>query len=162
VLGRPDGGLIAGEGVVVTGPGPIGLMGVGVAKSLGATPVILTGTCERRLQIGRRLGADHIVNVTEEDPVEAIARITAGRGVQYVLECSGAPAALDKSARMVNRRGRICLAAFPHEKVLVHLIPTASGSRRPRRPQPLAELRLPTALASCSSARCPNASVPRI
>jgi L-iditol 2-dehydrogenase len=41
------GGLIAGEGVVVTGPGPIGLMGVGVAKSLGATPVILTGTRER-------------------------------------------------------------------------------------------------------------------
>jgi len=94
------GGLIAGESVVVTGPGPIGLMGVGVAKLLGATPVILTGTRERRLQIGRRLGADHIVNVTEEDPVEAIARITGGRGVQYVLECSGAPAALDQSARM--------------------------------------------------------------
>ena len=115
------GGLIAGESVVVTGPGPIGLMGVGVAKSLGATPVILTGTRERRLQIGRRLGADHIVNVTEEDPVEAIARITGGRGVQYVLECSGAPAALDQSARMVKRGGRICLAAFPHEKVLVDL-----------------------------------------
>jgi len=115
------GGLIAGESVVVTGPGPIGLMGVGVAKSLGATPVILTGTRERRLQIGRRLGADHIVNVTEEDPVEAIARITGGRGVQYVLECSGAPAALDQSVRMVKRGGRICLAAFPHEKVLVDL-----------------------------------------
>src|SRR5262249_54423540 len=109
------GGLVAGESVVVTGPGPIGLMGVGVAKSLGATPVILTGTRERRLQIGRRLGADHIVNVTEEDPVEAIARITGGKGVQYVLECSGAPAALDQSARMVNRGGRICLAAFPHD-----------------------------------------------
>ena len=115
------GGLIAGESVVVTGPGPIGLMGVGVSKSLGATPVILTGTRERRLQIGRRLGADHIVNVTEEDPVEAIARITGGRGVQYVLECSGAPAALDQSALMVKRGGRICLAAFPHEKVLVDL-----------------------------------------
>ena len=38
------GGIIAGEGVVVIGPGPIGLMGVGVAKALGAQPVILTGT----------------------------------------------------------------------------------------------------------------------
>src|SRR5213076_2195581 len=38
------GGVIAGEGVVVIGPGPIGLMGVGVAKALGASPVILTGT----------------------------------------------------------------------------------------------------------------------
>ena len=41
------GGIIAGEGVVVTGPGPIGLMGVGVAKALGAQPVILTGTRQR-------------------------------------------------------------------------------------------------------------------
>src|ERR1700686_5197072 len=46
------GGIIAGEGVVVTGPGPIGLMGVGVAKSLGAQPVILTGTRQRRLGRG--------------------------------------------------------------------------------------------------------------
>src|SRR5437764_507493 len=38
------GGIIAGEPVVVIGPGPIGLMGVGVAKALGAQPVILTGT----------------------------------------------------------------------------------------------------------------------
>ena len=52
------GGIIAGEGVVVTGPGPIGLMGVGVAKALGAAPVILTGTRERRLEMGKRLGAD--------------------------------------------------------------------------------------------------------
>ena len=37
------GGLIAGQTVVVMGPGPIGLMGVGVAKALGAQPVILTG-----------------------------------------------------------------------------------------------------------------------
>src|SRR5215467_5313338 len=82
------GGIIAGEGVVVTGPGPIGLMGVGVAKALGAQPVILTGTRSRRLEMGRRLGADHVVNVNEEDPVEAVQRITGGKGVQYVLECS--------------------------------------------------------------------------
>jgi len=52
------GGIIAGEGVVVIGPGPIGLMGVGVAKALGAQPVILTGTRDRRLEMGKR-PADH-------------------------------------------------------------------------------------------------------
>src|SRR6516162_2220770 len=115
------GGIIAGEGVVVVGPGPIGLMGVGVAKALGAQPVILTGTRERRLEIGRRLGADEIVNVTREEPVAAVERITRGKGVQYVLECSGAPNALDEAARMVNRGGRICLAAFPADPVPVDL-----------------------------------------
>jgi L-iditol 2-dehydrogenase len=115
------GGIIAGEGVVVTGPGPIGLMGVGVAKALGAQPVILTGTRERRLDMGRRLGADAVVNVTKEDAVEAVHRITRGKGVQYVLECSGAPNALNEAAKMVNRGGRICLAAFPADPVLVDL-----------------------------------------
>jgi len=115
------GGIIAGEGVVVTGPGPIGLMGVAVAKALGAQPVILTGTRDRRLEMGKRLGADEVVNVTREDPVKAVQRITKGKGVQYLLECSGAANALNEAARMVNRGGRICLAAFPSEPVPVDL-----------------------------------------
>src|SRR5271170_6630570 len=115
------GGIIAGEGVVVIGPGPIGLMGVAVAKALGAQPVILTGTRDSRLDMGKKLGADHVVNVSREDPVEAVMRITGGKGVNYVLECSGAPNALNEAGRMVNRGGRICLAAFPHQPVMVDL-----------------------------------------
>jgi len=115
------GGVIAGEPVVVVGPGPIGLMGVGVAKALGAQPVILTGTRDSRLEMGKKLGADHVVNVSREDPVEAVMRITGGKGVNYVLECSGAANALNEAGRMVNRGGRICLAAFPHEPVMVDL-----------------------------------------
>jgi L-iditol 2-dehydrogenase len=115
------GGIIAGEGVVVVGPGPIGLMGVAVAKALGAQPVILTGTRDKRLEMGRLLGADATVNVGREDAVEAVQRITGGKGVQYVLECSGAANAVNEAARMVNRGGRICLAAFPHEAVPVDL-----------------------------------------
>lgn len=109
------GGLIAGESIVVTGPGPIGLLGVAVAKALGASPVILTGTRDNRLATGRELGADHVVNVRKEDPVEAVRRILGGRGADYVLECSGAPGAIDQAGRMLNRGGKICLAAFPHE-----------------------------------------------
>ncbi len=115
------GGVIAGEPVVVVGPGPIGLMGVGVAKALGAQPVILTGTRDGRLEMGKKLGADHVVNVGREDPVEAVMRLTGGKGVNYVLECSGAPNALNEAGRMVTRGGRICLAAFPHEPVMVDL-----------------------------------------
>jgi threonine dehydrogenase-like Zn-dependent dehydrogenase len=115
------GGLIANESVVVTGPGPIGLLAVGVAKSLGAWPVILTGTRDNRLQIGTELGADHVVNVTREDPVEAVRRLNGGKGVDYVVECSGAPNAVNEAARMLNRGGKICLAAFPHEAVPVDI-----------------------------------------
>jgi L-iditol 2-dehydrogenase len=113
------GGLLAGESVVVTGPGPIGLLGVGVAKALAADPVILTGTRDNRLEIGRKLGADHVINVRNEDAVAGVKRILGGKGADYGLECSGATNALNEAMLMVNRGGKICLAAFPHEKVPV-------------------------------------------
>lgn len=122
------GGLIAGEGLVVTGPGPIGLMSVAVGKALGAKPVILTGTRDSRLNLGARLGADHVINIRKENPVEAVRRITGGKGVHYVMECSGADNALNEAMDMVNRGGRICLAAFPGERVPVDLVKLARNN----------------------------------
>jgi L-iditol 2-dehydrogenase len=115
------GGLIAGESVAVIGPGPIGLLGVAVAKALGAAPVLLTGTRDNRLKIGRELGADHVINARGEDPVAAVRRLNGGKGVDYVLECSGAADAVNEAVHMVNRGGRVCLAAFPHEKVPIDI-----------------------------------------
>ena len=119
------GGLVAGDSVVVTGPGPIGLLGVAVAKALGAKPVILTGTRDNRLEIGSRLGADYVLNVRNEDVVAKIKEYTNGIGADFVLECSGAANALNEAGQMVNRGGKICLAAFPHEDVpvdVMHLV----------------------------------------
>jgi len=116
------GGLVAGESVVVTGPGPIGLLGVAVAKAMGAQPVILTGTRDNRLQIGIDLGADDVINIRNEpDVVEAVKRRNGGKGVDYVLECSAAPNAVADAVRMVNRGGKVCLAAFPHDPALVDI-----------------------------------------
>jgi L-iditol 2-dehydrogenase len=109
------GGLVAGESVVVTGPGPIGLMAVAVAKALGAQPVILTGTRDNRLEMGKKLGADYVINVRNDDPVKKVRELTGGKGVDYVVECSAAANGINEAAQMVNRGGRICLAAFPHE-----------------------------------------------
>jgi L-iditol 2-dehydrogenase len=115
------GGLVAGESVVVTGPGPIGLMAVAVAKALGASPVFLTGTRDNRLKIGLDLGADHVINARNEDAVEAVRRLNGGNGVDYVVECSGADDAVNEAARMLNRGGKICLAAFPHQPAAIDI-----------------------------------------
>ena len=66
------GGLVAGESVVVIGPGPIGLLAVAVAKALGASPVILTGTRNKRLALGQELGADRVVNIADENAVDVV------------------------------------------------------------------------------------------
>ena len=115
------GGLVAGESVVVTGPGPIGLMGAAVAKAMGAQPVILTGTRDNRLEIGRKLGADHVINVRNENAVEKVRELTGGKGVDYVIECAGAPSGINEAAQMVNRGGKVCLAAFPSSEAEVDI-----------------------------------------
>jgi L-iditol 2-dehydrogenase len=119
------GGLVAGESVVVIGPGPIGLLAVAVAKALGAGPVILTGTRNKRLAIGRELGADRVVNINDEDAVEVVKKLTGGIGADYVVECAGTEATINQAIHMTNRGGQICLAAFPHDPVkmdLAHLV----------------------------------------
>jgi threonine dehydrogenase-like Zn-dependent dehydrogenase len=117
--------LVATAGTAMyglTGPGPIGLLGVAVAKALGAHPVILTGTRDNRLQIGKELGADYVVNIRKEpDVVEAVKKLNGGKGVDYVVECSAAPNGFNDAIKMVNRGGKVCLAAFPHEDAPVDI-----------------------------------------
>ncbi|MCH1428750.1 MAG: zinc-binding dehydrogenase [Alphaproteobacteria bacterium] len=110
------GGLVAGESVVVIGPGPIGLLAVAVAKSLGASPVILVGTRENRLEIGRKLGADIILNAKQVD-VEAEVKAITGKGADYVIDCAGSEETVNQSVHMTNRGGKVCLAAFPKNAV---------------------------------------------
>jgi len=116
------GGLIAGESIVVIGPGPIGLLGVAVAKALGAGPVILVGTRDSRLEIGKKLGADYVLNINnEKNIVQSVKSIAGDKGVDYVVECAGTEQALNDAIMMTNRGGKICLAAFPHEPVKINI-----------------------------------------
>ncbi len=122
------GGLVAGESVVVIGPGPIGLLAVAVAKALGASPVILSGTRNNRLSIGKELGADRTININEEDAVAIVRELTGGLGADYVIECAGTEATIDQAIRMTNRGGKICLAAFPHEPVTLDIAQLAKNN----------------------------------
>ncbi|QIZ82597.1 zinc-binding dehydrogenase [Thalassovita gelatinovora] len=110
------GGLVAGESVVVIGPGPIGLLAVAVAKALGASPVILIGTRESRNAIGQKLGADHVIDARSEDVVARVKELT-GKGADYVVDCAGTETTVNQAVHMTNRGGRICLAAFPKSAV---------------------------------------------
>ena len=114
------GGLVAGESVVVIGPGPIGLLAVAVAKSLGASPVILVGTRDNRNEIGLQLGADIVINPSIENAVERVKELT-GKGADYVVDCAGNETTVNDAIHMTNRGGRVCLAAFPKNPVMFDL-----------------------------------------
>lgn len=106
------GGYIAGDTVLVIGPGPIGLMSVQLAKALGAETVILSGTRDNRLELGKRLGADYTINVKNEDIVEKVKEITGGLGADLVLEGAGGDTSLQQALECCRKAGKISILAF--------------------------------------------------
>jgi L-iditol 2-dehydrogenase len=106
------GGYITGETVLVQGPGPIGLMAVQLCKALGAERVILSGTRDERLALGRTLGADFTVNVRRENLNARMQEITGGKGADSVLECAGGPTSMQEALENVKRGGRIGVVAW--------------------------------------------------
>ncbi len=106
------GGYIPGDTVVVVGPGPIGLMSVQVCKALGAGKVILTGTRDERLNLGKELGADHVVNAVKENPVQRVLELTEGMGADLVLEAAGGDDSLQQALEMTRKGGKISILAF--------------------------------------------------
>ena len=114
------GGYVAGQDVVIFGPGPVGLMTVQACKQLGARRVILVGTRASRLEMGRRLGADHVINARESDVVQAVLEYTDG-GADLVIETSGATSTPQQCVEVVQRGGKILFVAFYPEPVTFDL-----------------------------------------
>jgi L-iditol 2-dehydrogenase len=106
------GGLKGGETVVVSGPGPIGLMGVVLARLTGAGTIILTGTRAERLELGLRLGADVAINVTEEDVTERVLELTDGVGADVALECAGTELSAAAAVQYTRLSGRIAFVGI--------------------------------------------------
>lgn len=103
------GGMSLGDTVVILGAGQQGLGGIVAAKEAGASKVLITGRSsdKQRFEMAEKLGVDHIINVDDEDEIEAVKRITQGRLADIVFDCSGSTSAMSKSTGMVKKGGVI-------------------------------------------------------
>lgn len=96
-----------GDVVVISGPGPIGLLCALVAHSAGATVVLLgLSADERRLELGRRIGIPHVLDVQRTDPAAYLADLTNGEGADIVVECAGAAPSAQSCLRLVRTAGK--------------------------------------------------------
>ena len=100
---------LVGEDVLITGAGPIGVMAVAVAKRAGARYVVVSDLNDYRLRLAERMGADRVVNVTEEPLEEAMADLGMTEGFDVGLEMSGAPKAFGDMLRTMRAGGKVAL-----------------------------------------------------
>jgi L-iditol 2-dehydrogenase len=121
------GGYIVGYDIAIFGPGPVGLMSVQACRELGAARIFLVGTRASRLEMGRRFGADYIINVHEHDPVAAIRELTDGAGVDMAIECSGALETPQQCVQVTKRGGKILVVAFYPQLVSLDLSAVVRG-----------------------------------
>lgn len=103
---------IATKKVAVIGCGPIGCMGVAVAKTLGAAQVIGIELNEQRLQMALDMGADAVVNPLKEDTAAKVKELSGGLGVDFVLDFSGNAGAVTGSFDYLKPDGTVVIAGL--------------------------------------------------
>jgi alcohol dehydrogenase len=84
-----------GQTVAVFAQGPIGLCATAGARLKGASLVIGVDRLEKRLNLARQMGADEVIDFSQEDPIAAIKRLTGGRGADVAVEALGQQATFE-------------------------------------------------------------------
>ena len=105
--------LRIGDRVLVQGSGPVGLAAVAMAAVGGAGLVINIGDPRARLDLAKELGADVVLSLTEDSISEredVVRRLTAGRGMDVVIEAAGQPAAVTEGLNLLRDGGRYVVA----------------------------------------------------
>lgn len=145
--GAESGKVKIGDSVAVFAQGPIGLCATAGARLMGASTIIGVEAVPARIEIARRMGADHVVDFSREDVVDEILRITDGRGVDVAIEALGRQQTFEAALRVLRPGGilsslgvyssdlRIPLSAFHaglgDHKIVTTLCP--GGKERMRR-----------------------------
>ena len=100
---------LVGEDVLVTGAGPIGIMGALVAQCVGARKVVITDINPTRLALAKKLGVQHVVDASKEKLREVMRDIGMTEGFDVGLEMSGAAPAFRDMIDTMNNGGKIAI-----------------------------------------------------
>lgn len=98
-----------GDVVVVLGAGPIGCLHMRLARARGAKTVVIVDVNQGRLDLAARAEPDAMIDSTKDDPIDAIRKMTDGRGADVVITATGVGQAQEQALEMTAPRGRISL-----------------------------------------------------
>jgi 2-desacetyl-2-hydroxyethyl bacteriochlorophyllide A dehydrogenase len=104
-------GSLIGKNVVVIGAGTMGQLITQLAVNAGAE-VTVTDIVDRKLEVCKKMGASHIINSLENDPIEASRKWTDGQGPGVVIETAGIPITVEQAVKMVQWGGRVIVVGL--------------------------------------------------
>ena len=105
--GAESGNIRIGDVVAVFAQGPIGLCATVGARLMGTTTIIAVESVPARIEMAKRLGADHVVDFRKVDAVSEILRLTDGRGVDVAIEALGTQATFEACLRVLRPGGTL-------------------------------------------------------
>ena len=110
---------LAGEDVLITGAGPIGIMAAAVAKHVGARYVVITDVNEYRLELARKMGATRAINIKEMSIEQTVRELGMKEGFDVGLEMSGVTSAFQSMIANMCHGGKIAVLGIqqPHTVV---------------------------------------------
>ncbi len=98
-------GLQAGQTAAIFGCGGVGLSIIQGCRIAGALQIIALDQFDTKLEMAHRVGATHVVNTTQDDPVQAVRRLTGGAGVNHAFEAVGNAALVRQAIESLAIRG---------------------------------------------------------
>ena len=108
-----------GEDVLVTGAGPIGIMGAAIARHAGARYVVITDINPYRLELARKMGVDLAVNPIENPLPQVQKELGMVEGFDIGLEMSGNPIAFRDMLGNMAHGGKIAMLGIPEKEIAI-------------------------------------------
>lgn len=112
-----------GDSVAVFGCGGVGDAAIAGALLAGATTIIAVDLDQRKLQWAKEFGANHVVDASKEDPIEAIRALTGGFGADVCVEAVGHPEVLRQAFYARDLAGTVVQVGVPNPEMTMPDIP---------------------------------------
>lgn len=115
------GAVSRSDSVAVIGCGGVGNGAIAGARLAGAHTIIAVDLDQRKLDWAREIGATHVVNARETDPVEAIRERTRGHGADVVIEAVGRPETFKQAFYARDHAGTVVLVGVPTPEMTLEI-----------------------------------------
>ena len=120
-IGVIAGKVKPGDSVVIVGAGPVGMAALLTAQFYSPGQLIMVDGDSNRLEVAKRFGATHVIDIKTENAVERIFELTGGVGVDVAIEAVGIPASFDTCQSVIAPGGNIANVGVHGKSVELHL-----------------------------------------